>query len=98
MRCGASVRLGKLYHKVEVRDISQGGVKVRINDWTCVGKPAVVTVENLRPVKGIIRWYREGHAGIIFDKPLSFQELAEWLGKRVEVARDRKSTRLNSSH
>ena len=86
MRCGATVRLGKLYHKVEVRDISQGGVKVRINDWTCVGKPAVVTVENLRPVKGIIRWYREGHAGIIFDKPLSFEELAEWLGKRVEVA------------
>ena len=86
MRCGATVRIGKLYHPVEVRDISQGGVKVELNDWRCVGKPATITVESLRPIKGIVRWYREGHAGIVFDKPLTFEELADWLGKRVEVA------------
>lgn len=86
IRCGATVRVGKLYHKVEVCDISQGGVKVEINDWRCVGKPTVITVESLRPIKGIIRWYRGGQAGIVFDKPLTFEELAEWLGKRVEIA------------
>ncbi|HEV2748186.1 MAG TPA: PilZ domain-containing protein [Allosphingosinicella sp.] len=84
--CGATVKIGNLYHKVEVNDISQGGMRVALGDWQCVGKPAVVTIESLRPVKGIVRWYRQGHAGIVFEKPLSFEELAEWLGKRVDVA------------
>ncbi|HLL59830.1 MAG TPA: PilZ domain-containing protein [Allosphingosinicella sp.] len=84
--CGATVRIGKLYHQVEVRDISQGGIKVALNDWQCAGKDVIVTIESLRPVKGRVRWYKGGHAGIVFDKPLGFEELAEWMGKRLEVA------------
>ena len=84
--CGATVRIGRLYHKVEVHDISLGGVKVALGDWQCVGKPVTITIESLRSIRGIARWYRQGHAGIVFDKPLAFEELAEWLGKRVEVA------------
>lgn len=84
--CHASVRIEGLYHKVEVRDISQGGMRVRLNDWQCVGKPVVATVESLRPIKGVIRWYRDGHAGMVFDRQLSFEELADWLGRRVDVA------------
>jgi hypothetical protein len=84
--CGATVRIDSLYHKVEVRDISQGGLRVALGDWRCVGKPVVVTVESLRPIQGIVRWYRQGHAGIVFDRPLTFEELAQWLGKRVDLA------------
>jgi hypothetical protein len=84
--CCATVRIGKLYHRVEMRDISLGGLKVAISDWDCVGKPVVVTVESLRPIKGRVRWYKGGQAGIVFDAPLRFEELAEWLGKRLEVA------------
>jgi hypothetical protein len=84
--CGASVKIGAVYHQVEVRDISLGGIKVAINDWDCLGKEAVVVVESLRPVKGRVRWYRAGQAGIVWDKPLAFEELAEWMGKRVELA------------
>jgi hypothetical protein len=84
--CGATVQIGKKYHRVEVRDISLGGMKVALTDWNCAGKNAIVTIESLRPVKGRIRWYRGGLAGIVFDKPLSFEELAEWIGKRLEVA------------
>lgn len=84
--CGASVRIGGVYHQVEVRDISLGGIKVAIDDWDCLGKEATVVVESLRPVKGRVRWYRAGQAGIVWDSPLSFEELAEWMGKRVELA------------
>jgi hypothetical protein len=84
--CGATVKIGRLYHRAEVRDISFGGIKVEINDWQCVGKPVVITIESLRPLKGRVRWYKAGRAGIVFDEPLSFEELAEWMGKRVEVA------------
>jgi hypothetical protein len=84
--CGATVQIGKLYYKVDVHDISLGGMKVAINDWQCAGRDVIVTVESLRPVRGRVRWYREGNAGIVFEKPLTFEELAEWMGKRLEVA------------
>jgi hypothetical protein len=86
INCGATVRIGKLYHKTQVRDISLGGLKVALHDWDCVGKAATVAVESLRPIEGRVRWYKNGMAGILFDKPLRFEELAEWMGKRLEVA------------
>ncbi len=84
--CPATVRVGRLFHQVEVRDISLGGLKVAINDWSSVDKPVVVTIDSLKPIKGRVRWYKAGQAGIVFDKPLRFEELAEWLGKRLEIA------------
>jgi hypothetical protein len=33
-----------------------------------------------------VRWYSERRAGIVFDKELGFEELAEWVGKRLELA------------
>ena len=84
--CGATVQIDKYYHSVEVHDISLGGMKVALNDWQCTGKKVIVTIESLRPVRGVVRWYKGGHAGIVFDKPLAFEELAEWMGKRLEVA------------
>lgn len=84
--CGATVRIGSLYHRVEVRDISLGGIKVAISDWQCVGKPVQITIESFRMVKGKVRWYRGGQAGIVFDRPLAFEELAAWMAKRVEIA------------
>jgi hypothetical protein len=84
--CGATVKIGRLYHRVEVRDISFGGIKVEISDWQCIGKPVVITIESLRPLKGKVRWYKAGRAGIVFDQPLTFEELALWMSKRVEIA------------
>ena len=46
----------------------------------------VVVVESLRPIKGEIRWFSDRRAGIVFHKPLEFEELAEWVGKRLELA------------
>ena len=84
--CKASVRVGKLYYSVDVHDISLEGMKVEPIEEYCVGKKVVVVVESLRPVKGEVRWYSERRAGIVFDKPLDFDELTEWVGKRLELA------------
>ena len=84
--CKASVRVGKLYYSVDVHDISLGGMKVEPIDEYCVGKKVIVVVESLRPIKGEVRWYSERRAGIVFAKPLDFDELAEWVGKRLELA------------
>ena len=86
VRCKASVRVGKVYYTVDVHDISLGGMKVEPIEEYCVGKQVVVVVESLRPIKGEVRWYTERRAGIVFEKPLEFEELAEWIGKRLELA------------
>ncbi|HYI42046.1 MAG TPA: PilZ domain-containing protein [Sphingomicrobium sp.] len=84
--CKASVRVGKLYYTVDVEDVSLGGMKVAPIDERCIGKEVVVVVESLRPIRGEVRWYNDRHAGIVFNKPLRFEELAEWIGKRLELA------------
>ena len=86
VNCKASVRLGSIYYTVDVQDISLGGMKVEPIEEYCVGEEVTVVVESLRPIKGEVRWYSERRAGIVFKKPLEFEELAEWVGKRLEVA------------
>ncbi|HZB68821.1 MAG TPA: PilZ domain-containing protein [Sphingomicrobium sp.] len=84
--CKASVRVGKVYYTVDVQDISLGGMKVEPIEEYCLGKDVIVVVESLRPVKGQVRWFAERRAGIVFDKELKFEELSEWVGKRLELA------------
>ena len=84
--CKASVRIGKTYYGVDVHDISLAGMKVEPIEEYCVGKKVIVVVESLRPVKGEVRWYSDRRAGIVFDKPLEFEQLSEWVGKRLELA------------
>ncbi|MFL6765019.1 MAG: PilZ domain-containing protein [Sphingomicrobium sp.] len=84
--CKASVRVGKTYYTVDVHDISLGGIKVEPIEEYCVGKRVVVVVESLRPIKGEVRWYSDRRAGIVFERPLDFDELSEWIGKRLELA------------
>ncbi len=86
VRCKASIRVGKTYYNCDVRDISMGGMKIEPIEEYCLGKDVVVVVESLRPIKGSIRWYSDRRAGVVFDDPLTLDELAEWVGKRVEMA------------
>jgi hypothetical protein len=93
VHCRASVKVGKVYYNVDVHDISLGGVKVEPIDEYCVGKDVVVVIESLRPVRGEVRWFKDRRAGIVFDEELRFEELAEWVGKRLELASLKASVR-----
>ena len=84
--CKASLRVDKTYYTVDVHDISLGGMKVEPIEEYCLGKKVVVVVESLRPIRGEVRWYSNRKAGIVFDDALSFEDLAEWVGKRLEFA------------
>ena len=86
VECKATLKLGKTYYTVDVHDISLGGVKVEPIEEYCLGKEVVVVVESLRPIRGEVRWFSDRRAGVVFDKPLKFEELAEWVGKRLELA------------
>jgi hypothetical protein len=93
--CKASVRVGKTYYTVDVHDISLAGIKVEPIEEYCVGKRVLVVVESLRPIKGEVRWYSDRRAGIVFERPLEFDELAEWVGKRLELASLKASYKAN---
>jgi len=86
VECKATLKLGKTYYTVDVHDISLGGLKVEPIEEYCLGKQVVVVVESLRPIRGEVRWFADRRAGIVFDKPMRFEELAEWIGKRLELA------------
>ncbi len=86
VECTATLKLDKTYYTVDVHDISLGGIKVKPIEEYCLGKSVVVVVESLRPIRGEVRWFSERRAGIVFDKPMKFEELAEWIGKRLELA------------
>ena len=82
----ATLKLGQTYYTVDVHDISLGGLKVEPIEEYCLGKQVTVVVESLRPIHGEVRWFSDRKAGIVFDKPMKFEELAEWVGKRLELA------------
>ena len=84
--CKANVKLESSYYTVDVHDISLGGMKVEPIEEYCLGKKVVVVVESLRPVRGEVRWFSDRKAGIVFDQPLKFEELGEWIAKRLEMA------------
>ncbi|MBA3668419.1 MAG: PilZ domain-containing protein [Sphingomonas sp.] len=86
VNCKANVKLDKSYYTVDVHDISLGGIKVEPIEEYCLGHKVIVVVESLRPVRGEVRWYSDRKAGIVFDQPLTFEELADWIGKRLEMA------------
>jgi hypothetical protein len=84
--CSAALDIDGIRYRTQISDISLGGLKVAISDWNCVGKDVTVTLESLGTIRGTIKWYKSGKAGIVFAKPLPFEHLAEWMGKRVEAA------------
>ena len=86
VNCKANVKLEHNYYTVDVHDISLGGMKVEPIEEYCLGKKVIVVVESLRPIRGEVRWFSDRKAGILFDQPLKFEELAEWVGKRLEMA------------
>lgn len=77
--CKATLRVGAHYHRVIVRDVSQGGVKIALDDELAVGAEVVLTMEGFRAVAGIVRWSRDGHAGIAFNQVIAYPELTGWL-------------------
>ncbi len=75
----ATLRAGADTHWVQVRDISQGGVKVDTDRPLEPGTEVVVTLEYFRPLAATVRWQRDDGCGIAFNQLIPFDELIVWL-------------------
>lgn len=75
----ATLRVGARVYGVGIRDISQGGVKLEVDQSIEPGEDVVLTLEKLRPVQGVTRWYGDGVCGVSFNQVIPFRELMTWL-------------------
>ena len=73
------LRIGARLYPINTCDISQGGARIEIDHPLRVGEHVVLTLQKLRPVAGVVRWYQEGQGGISFNQVLPFHELVNWL-------------------
>lgn len=80
----ATLRAGARTYWVSARDISQGGVKVEADQPLDIGGETVVTLENFRPIPGVVRWRRDNVVGISFNQVIPFHELSRWLVEAPE--------------
>jgi endonuclease YncB( thermonuclease family) len=77
--CLGELRIGARLYPINTCDISQGGARIEIDHALQVGENVVLTLEKLRPVAGVVRWYQDGQGGIGFNQVLPFHELVTWL-------------------
>jgi PilZ domain len=75
----ATLRAGAKTQWVHARDISQSGVKLETDQPFEAGTEVVVTLEDFRPLQGVVRWSSGDHCGIAFNQLVPFGELVAWL-------------------
>lgn len=85
--CVAWIRDGADTHRVEARDVSQGGLRVASDRTLSVGGDVMVTLPGLPPVAGIVRWCNSGCYGLTFNKVLPLPLLVGWLHEQRERLR-----------
>ena len=82
----AMLRVGARTYGVSTCDISQGGVKLIVDQPLEPGAAVVLSLDDFRAVPGVVRWYHEGVAGVAFNQVIPFQDLMGWLRGRQERA------------
>jgi len=75
----ATLRAGAQTQRVRARDISQSGVKVETDQAPGEGEEIVITLDNFRPIAGVVRWRNDTLCGVEFNGVIPFGELIDWL-------------------
>lgn len=78
----ATVRQGARSWRVRCCDVSQGGVKIECSELFETQGDAVISLPDMAPQPGVIRWQADGYAGITFNRVLPLIELVDWLQAR----------------
>ena len=75
----ATLRDGANVYRLDVCDISQGGLKLKGEANLEHGCDLSVTLLGLAPQPAALRWRADGHVGISFNRLIPLDELVAWL-------------------
>ena len=92
VRCGVHLETPSGQELAESVDVSQGGIKLMSRLRLNPGDPVQVTPEGLFPIAGVVRWAKDGIAGIAFTPERTWQELMPWLKGMRELIERRKAS------
>lgn len=84
IECAGFVRQGAIVHRILVKNISQGGLSAECKGELKAGAEVTVTLPELPPVAGMVRWGRSGGYGISFNSVLALPTLVAWLQRHRE--------------
>lgn len=85
--CFVTLREGASTHRVQLSDISQGGLKIRCEVPCAPSSDVVVTLPGIAPQRGVVRWVEGDHVGITFNHMLALPTLVEWLRDQRDSSR-----------
>ncbi|MGN6376626.1 MAG: PilZ domain-containing protein, partial [Sphingomonas sp.] len=74
----ASLHIDDQSHAIRIRDVSQAGMRVALDQVIGVGRQCALTVPSLGRRGVIVRWCRDAHAGLTLRQPLSYADFAAW--------------------
>jgi hypothetical protein len=77
--CIATVRDGAETWRLQVCDISQGGLKLQGEPPIDYGSDVSVTLPGLEPQRAALKWRQDGHIGLGFNRLLPLSTLVAWL-------------------
>lgn len=83
----ATVREGANALRVQVCDISQGGLKIQCEAVLTAGAEVIVSLPGLSPQRAVTCWSDRGFTGITFNRLLPLSELVCWLQDQREALR-----------
>lgn len=79
--CSARLLVGSVSREVTIRDISQGGAKIEA-EFLRMGDQVTIAIYGLGTSRGVVCWSDSGNAGISFDTPIAFSQLATWASRQ----------------
>jgi hypothetical protein len=80
--CPGRLKIGSRAYPVRLCDISEGGAKVQMRTPMQKLSAAVLSLPDLPPAPGYVRWVDDLRIGIGFNEPLPHDVLARWAASR----------------
>ncbi|MEM8694647.1 MAG: PilZ domain-containing protein [Pseudomonadota bacterium] len=78
----AKVTVGNAHERLQVFDISQGGIKVAAGMFLETGLDVVVEIEGLPVRASVVRWVGDRCAGISFNRVMPLDQVAYWAAQQ----------------
>lgn len=93
-----SIRHGSQMEFTRTRNISQAGAGFETRLTLQPGDTIQATFDGLRPLDAVVKWQRNGQAGVAFHEELTWQVLMPWLRQVQNSPAQPRSTAIGQEH